>query len=121
MVRTPLCDLLGIEVPIICAPFGPWDQVDLAAAVCNAGALGSLGTALRGVDELRRHAAADRLRDEVRTAAAEDRLEELLPFSGQSAALIHDVIPAGQLIARIMADAEDALAAATSWIARPTA
>src|SRR4051812_32689831 len=32
MLRTPLCDLLGIEVPIICAPFGPWDQVELAAA-----------------------------------------------------------------------------------------
>jgi NAD(P)H-dependent flavin oxidoreductase YrpB (nitropropane dioxygenase family) len=61
MVRTPLCDLLGIEVPIICAPFGPWDQVDLAAAVSNAGALGSLGTALRPVSELRAQWA--RLRD----------------------------------------------------------
>jgi enoyl-[acyl-carrier protein] reductase II len=61
MLRTPLCDLLDIEVPIICAPFGPWEQVDLAAAVCNAGALGSLGTALRPVDELRRQWA--RLRD----------------------------------------------------------
>ena len=32
MLKTPLCDLLGIDVPIICAPFGPWHQVDLAAA-----------------------------------------------------------------------------------------
>jgi nitronate monooxygenase/enoyl-[acyl-carrier protein] reductase II len=56
-----LCDVLGIGVPIICAPFGPWEQVELAAAVCNAGALGSLGTALRGVDDLRRQWA--RLRD----------------------------------------------------------
>src|SRR3954451_13707707 len=39
MLRTPLCDLLGIDVPIICAPFGPCDEVDLAAAVCSAGAL----------------------------------------------------------------------------------
>jgi enoyl-[acyl-carrier protein] reductase II len=61
MLRTPLCDLLGIEVPIICAPFGPWDEVGLAAAVCNAGGLGSLGTALRPVDELRDQWA--RLRD----------------------------------------------------------
>ena len=61
MLRTPLCDLLGIEVPIICAPFGPWEQVDLAAAVSNAGALGSLGTALRTVTELRSQWA--RLRD----------------------------------------------------------
>jgi hypothetical protein len=26
-LRTPLCNLLGIDVPIICAPFGPWEQV----------------------------------------------------------------------------------------------
>jgi enoyl-[acyl-carrier protein] reductase II len=53
VLRTPLCDLLGIDVPIVGAPFGPWEQVDLAAAICEAGALGSVGTALRGVDELR--------------------------------------------------------------------
>ncbi len=52
MLRTPLCGLLGIEAPIIGAPFGPWDQVDLAAALCGAGALGSLGTGLRTVPEL---------------------------------------------------------------------
>ena len=23
MLKTPLCDLLGIDVPVICAPFGP--------------------------------------------------------------------------------------------------
>lgn len=48
-----LCDLLGIEIPVILAPFGPWEQVELAAAVCNAGALGSLGTALRDTSELK--------------------------------------------------------------------
>ena len=52
-IRTPLCDLLGIEHPIICAPFGPWPQVELAAAVSDAGGLGSVGTAVRPVDELR--------------------------------------------------------------------
>ena len=54
VLRTRLCDRLGIEVPIIAAPFGPWEQVELAAAVSNAGGLGSVGTALRGVDELQR-------------------------------------------------------------------
>ncbi|WP_406261816.1 NAD(P)H-dependent flavin oxidoreductase [Actinacidiphila glaucinigra] len=34
-------------------PFGPWDEVALAAAVCEAGGLGSLGTAARTVPELR--------------------------------------------------------------------
>jgi nitronate monooxygenase/enoyl-[acyl-carrier protein] reductase II len=52
-LRTKLCDLLGIRVPIILAPFGPWEQVELAAAVCEAGGLGSLGTAVREPDELR--------------------------------------------------------------------
>jgi nitronate monooxygenase/enoyl-[acyl-carrier protein] reductase II len=48
-----LCSLLGIEVPIVLAPFGPWEEVELAAAVSNAGGLGSLGTALRSTEELR--------------------------------------------------------------------
>jgi enoyl-[acyl-carrier protein] reductase II len=52
VLRTPLCDLLRIDVPIIGAPFGPWDQVELAAAISGAGALGSVGTALRSVPEL---------------------------------------------------------------------
>lgn len=51
-IHTPLCELLGIRHPIICAPFGPWPQVELAAAVCEGGGLGSLGTALRDVEEL---------------------------------------------------------------------
>ncbi|MGV9654128.1 NAD(P)H-dependent flavin oxidoreductase [Streptomyces sp. NPDC003554] len=51
--HTPLCELLGIEAPVIGAPFGPWDEVALAASICRAGGLGSLGTAARTVDELR--------------------------------------------------------------------
>jgi nitronate monooxygenase/enoyl-[acyl-carrier protein] reductase II len=47
-----LCDLLGIEVPIVLAPFGPWDEVELAAEVSSAGGLGSVGTAVRSVGEL---------------------------------------------------------------------
>ncbi|MEV4261483.1 nitronate monooxygenase [Kribbella sp. NPDC049584] len=47
-----LTSLLGIDVPIVLAPFGPWEEVELAAAVCNAGGLGSLGTALRSAKEL---------------------------------------------------------------------
>jgi enoyl-[acyl-carrier protein] reductase II len=52
VLRTPVCDLLGIDVPIVGAPFGPWEQVDLAAAISRAGALGSVGTALRPAAEL---------------------------------------------------------------------
>jgi enoyl-[acyl-carrier protein] reductase II len=53
LLRTPLCDLLGIDVPIIGAPFGPWHQVELAAAVCAAGGLGSVGSVPRPAAELR--------------------------------------------------------------------
>ena len=52
MLRTQLCERLGIEVPVLCAPFGPWDEVDLAVAVCEAGGLGALGTSALGPPEL---------------------------------------------------------------------
>jgi nitronate monooxygenase len=41
MLHTRLCDLLGIEVPILCAPMGPnITRPELTAAVSNAGGLG---------------------------------------------------------------------------------
>ena len=53
MLHTALCEVLGIDTPLILAPFGPWDQVVLAAAVSNAGGLGAVGTAVRSVAEMR--------------------------------------------------------------------
>jgi enoyl-[acyl-carrier protein] reductase II len=53
-MRNRFCSLLGIDVPVVLAPFGPWEQVEVAAAVSNAGGLGSVGTAVREVHELRR-------------------------------------------------------------------
>ncbi|MHA1549501.1 MAG: NAD(P)H-dependent flavin oxidoreductase, partial [Alphaproteobacteria bacterium] len=47
MLHTPLCDLLDIDVPIIQAGMGAAASASLAAAVSNAGGLGSLGTFLR--------------------------------------------------------------------------
>ena len=52
-MRTQFCELVGVDLPIVLAPFGPWDQVELAAAVCGAGGLGSVGTAIRSPAELR--------------------------------------------------------------------
>jgi NAD(P)H-dependent flavin oxidoreductase YrpB (nitropropane dioxygenase family) len=42
-MRTPLCDLLGIEHPILSVGFGAGARAELASAVSNAGALGVLG------------------------------------------------------------------------------
>jgi nitronate monooxygenase/enoyl-[acyl-carrier protein] reductase II len=53
MLRMPLCDLLGIDHPIIQASIGPWTSLELTAAVSNAGAIGSIGTALRTPDQVR--------------------------------------------------------------------
>ena len=52
MLRTPLCDLLGIEYPIIQAGMGEYTSAELVAAVSNAGGLGSLGCAYRTVEEI---------------------------------------------------------------------
>ena len=52
-MRTRLCDLLDISQPIIGAPFGPWNSVKLAAAIYESGGLGSLGTAVRPVEQLK--------------------------------------------------------------------
>ena len=48
-----LRQILGIDLPILLAPFGPWEQVRLAAAVCQAGGLGQLGTTLKPLADLR--------------------------------------------------------------------
>ena len=52
MLQTPLCTLLGIEFPIIQAGMGAFTSAELAAAVSNAGGLGSVGTFLRPVEDL---------------------------------------------------------------------
>lgn len=44
-LHTPVCDLLGIDVPLVQAPIGRASCPELAAAVSNAGALGMLGAA----------------------------------------------------------------------------
>jgi nitronate monooxygenase len=61
-VRTPLCDLLGIEYPIVQAPMAGTTTPDLVAAVSAAGGLGSFGHAYTGADGMRADAASVRAR-----------------------------------------------------------
>ena len=60
MLRTALCDLLGIEYPIIQAAMGPITSAELVAAVSNAGGLGSLGAVERSAKDLRNEIARTR-------------------------------------------------------------
>jgi len=53
LLRTPLCDLLGIEYPIISAGMGGPAGPTLAAAVSNAGGLGVIGGTAMSPDRLR--------------------------------------------------------------------
>lgn len=60
-------------------------------------------------------AEAERLRGEILAAIRSDRFHEYLPFTGQSAALIHDVLIAAEIMARTVAGAEEALKRAGKW------
>ncbi len=51
-IRTPICDLLGIEHPILLAGMGGVSYAELAAAVSNAGGFGTLGMAGRSPQEI---------------------------------------------------------------------
>jgi len=52
-LQTPLCQLLGIELPIVQAGMSSYTTPELVAAVSNAGGLGIIGGLSRDADELR--------------------------------------------------------------------
>jgi enoyl-[acyl-carrier protein] reductase II len=52
-LRTPICDLFGIEYPIFLAGMGGVSTAPLVAALSQAGGLGVIGAATMGPDELR--------------------------------------------------------------------
>src|SRR4030095_4998445 len=54
MLKTPLCDLFGIEVPIILAPMGTCTSAELAAAGSNEGGPGAGGALFRTTAAIKR-------------------------------------------------------------------
>jgi enoyl-[acyl-carrier protein] reductase II len=52
-IRTPLCDLLGIEYPIMLAGMGGVAYAEVCAAVSDAGGFGTLGMAGLGPERIR--------------------------------------------------------------------
>ena len=55
MLRTPFCDLFVVEHPIIQGPIWPAASPELAAAVCNAGGLGSIAAVYGSRDRVQEH------------------------------------------------------------------
>ena len=52
--------------------------------------------------------AAGAFRGEVLAAVQQGRLHELVPVAGQSAGLIRDILPAGEIVRRMVAEAQQA-------------
>ena len=45
-LRTPLCDILGVEYPVMLAGMGGVSYAEVCAAMTNAGGFGMLGMAV---------------------------------------------------------------------------
>jgi NAD(P)H-dependent flavin oxidoreductase YrpB (nitropropane dioxygenase family) len=91
-METDLTRVLGIRAPIVQGSLGPWTSVELSAAVSEAGGLGSIGTALH----------------------------ELVPFAGQTAGLVHSVLPVRDIVDGMVRDATARLAAVSATAAGVT-
>src|SRR5215203_1604184 len=57
MLRTPVCDLLGMKVPIMQAAIWPATAPELVAAVSDAGGLGSIGAVFESAESVKRQKA----------------------------------------------------------------
>lgn len=122
-MRTHLCDLLNVEVPIIQAPMGGASCPALAAAVSNAGALGMLALSWSSPEAVRQQIRETKAQTDrpfganlVLEWSQHERLaiclEEGVPvvsfFWGDPAPLIQRVHDAGSVVLSTVASAHDA-------------
>ncbi len=76
MLRTPICDLLGVEVPIVQAAIWPATVPELVAAVSEAGGLGSVGSVFESAESVERQIA--RVREPTERPFAVNHVVSLL-------------------------------------------
>ena len=128
-MRTVLCDLVDIDVPVVLAPMGGAGTPELAAAVSNAGALGMLPLSWTSPGEVASVVELTRtLTDRpfgVNLGLAWDQRERLASalaadarvvsfFWGDATAVIGVAHEAGALVFVTVGDAEEARAAAAA-------
>jgi len=89
MLRTPLCDLLGVDKPIMLAGMGGVSYAELCAAVSNAGGFGVLGMAGRTPRDIETEMA------EVRRRTSKPFGVDLLAASPESLTASVEVIISG--------------------------
>jgi nitronate monooxygenase/enoyl-[acyl-carrier protein] reductase II len=58
----------------------------------------------------------ERLRVEVIAAIQQGRMQEFIPWAGQTAGLIHEILPAAEIVRRLAAQAEEALRRALLFV-----
>ena len=76
MLRTPVCDLLGIEIPLMQAAIWPATSPELVAAVSEAGGLGSVGSVFESAESIKGQIA--RVRDMTQRPFAVNHVVPLL-------------------------------------------
>jgi nitronate monooxygenase len=128
-VRTALCDLLGIDAPVVLAPMGGAVTPTLAAAVSNAGGLGMLPLTWTSPDEIATAVDETRQLTErpfgVNLGLAWDQRERLAAalaagvrivsfFWGDASAIIGEAREAGAIVFVTVGTAEEGRAAAAS-------
>lgn len=142
-LRTPLCDLLGIDVPILSVGFGYGAGPELAAAVSNAGGCGVMGFSGIPPDHIRQRirrareltsrpfggnviiatfelrAATDEMRAKRRDqllATLDERIPVLVLFWGDPTPWVGPAHAAGTKVILQVGSAEEAARAAASGV-----
>lgn len=131
MIRTSICDLLGIELPIIHAPIASATCSELAVAVSNSGGLGMLSLTWRQPDEIREKAGrpprGERPNEGQVIARKADGtpvvrysfsspletmqgdVEGMVHYAGQSVGLIKDIQPAARIVQQLKQETEQVM------------
>lgn len=119
-LRTPLTDLLSCRYPILQAGMGGVARADLVAAVVEQGAYGFLGMVRESPELILCEIARVRERSDrpfgvnlipagTDRVLLDEELEPLALFAGQIAGAIQDIPSAGELVQRMVREAQATL------------
>ncbi|EMA44464.1 NAD(P)H-dependent flavin oxidoreductase [Halococcus saccharolyticus] len=135
-LHTPLCDVLGVEYPIVQAPIGSATCPALAAAVANAGGLGTLAVTWRDGPDARSAIRETReltdapigvnivLDERAKSIGTDTHLDacltegvDVVSFSfGEAASYVDRVHDAGAIVTETVGSAAEARAAAETGV-----
>ena len=130
-MRTAICDMLGIEIPIILAPMGGAVGPQLAAAVCNAGGLGTIPLWRADIDTLRNQIQEIRSltnkpfavnlnlnfpQEERLEACLQERVPVISFFWGESSKLVSCAKAGGAIVMQTVGTAKEAQTAVRNGV-----